>query len=214
MKIAEAIKELDNIFFKYGIKDEKNVLGYKNNFIEYVKGLEGVSLEEEYKKRAFFYEFIELQKKVGLEVDLLNNYTMLLAISNRKLGQDFTPISLSEMLSKITINEEVENPIFYDAAGGTGTLIIQAYYEWLYKQKHFDDQFRPILEIDEFDIYNCYCCVFNFIIRGLNAIVRNKDTLTNETYAVFVMTNRATTGEIFSWYSDYKTIPEEEIQEW
>lgn len=211
MDIKLAVEELDKIFFKYGIKDEKDVLGYRNNLIEYIKSLEGAKLEDEYKKQEFLYEFIELQKKAGLDVDLLNNYTMLLTSSNRKLGQDFTPVSLTELLSRITITEDVEYPVFYDCAGGTGSTVMKAYYDWVGKQKHFNDQFKPILEIDEYDTYNCYCCVFNFIIRGLNAIVRNKNTLTGETYAVFVMTNKATNGEMFSWYSDYKTILGEEM---
>lgn len=212
MDIKEAVLELDKIFFKYGMKDEKNILGYRNNLMEYIKSLEGIKLEDEYKKYEFLYEFVELQKKVGLDKDLLNNYTMLLTSSNRKLGQDFTPDGLLQLVSELVVDYESEYPLFYDCAGGTGSQVIKGYYKWL-ENKNFLDQYKAILEVDEYDAYNCYCCVFNFIIRGLNAIVRNKNTLTGETYAVFIMTNKATNGEMFSWYSDYKTILGEEMYE-
>lgn len=214
MEIKEGIQKLDELFFKYGLKDEKDILGYRANFMEYVKNLEGLKLEDEYKKHEFFYEFIELQKMVGIDIDLLNNYTMLLMTSNRKLGQDFTPDCLLNLVSELTINENQENPVFYDCAGGTGSQVLKGYYKWVEKQKHFDDQFRALLEVDEYDIYNCYCCVFNFIIRGLNAIVRNKNTLTGETYAVFIMTNEFTQNGNFRWYSDYKTILGDEMYEY
>lgn len=51
MKVTEAVKELDNIFLKYRIKDEKNILGFRNNFIEYVRTLNEKNLKEEYEKR-------------------------------------------------------------------------------------------------------------------------------------------------------------------
>lgn len=61
MKKEDAVKELDNIFLKYKIKDEKNILGFRNNFIDYVRTLNEKDLKEEYDKFGFFYDFIELQ---------------------------------------------------------------------------------------------------------------------------------------------------------
>ena len=211
MDIRTAVIKLDELFLKYGIKNKTDVLGYRNNFMEYVKSLEGKDLQKEFNQKTFFYEFIKLQKDVGLSIDLLNNYTMVLAQSNRKLGQDFTPNSLLEVMSKLIIKDN--GNVFYDCAGGTGSQLIKAYYEWLKNPKNFSNMYNAILEIDEYDLYNCYCCVFNFIIRGFNAIVRNKNTLTNETYMIFVMTNKFTYNEEFSWFSDYKTLRGEEMYE-
>lgn len=215
MTILEAVEELEKLFFKYNIKDDKDILGYRQNLMDYIKSLENKDLQEEYNKKEFFYEFVELQNKVGLDKDLLNNYTMILMKANKKLGQDFTPDGLLELQSALALdNGEESYPTFYDCAGGTGSQVLKAYYKWVEKQKRFDDQFNALLEVDEYDTYNCYCCVLNFITRGLNAIVRNKNTLTNETFAVFIMTNRATNGELFSWYSDYKTILGDEKYEY
>lgn len=213
MEIKDGVQKLDELFTKYRIKDLTNALGYRNNFIEYVKSLEGKDLQKEFDKHTFLYEFVELQKRVGLDKDLLNYYTMLLTVSNRKLGQDFTPNSLLDVMSKLIVKDH--GNIFYDCAGGTGSQLIKGYYEWLKNPKNFSNMYNALLEIDEYDSYNCYCCVFNFIIRGLNAIVRHKNTLTNEIYAVFLMTNRFTYNQEFSWFSDYKKITnKEEVVKW
>lgn len=213
MTIKEAIYKLDDLFLKYNIKDKQNILGYRNNFMEYIKNLEGKDLQLEYNKKGFLYEFVELQKKVGLNVDLLNNYTMVLSSSNKNLGQCFTPDCLNELLSKLIVkNDDDKVKIFYDCAGGTGSTVIKAYYEWQNKQS-FINSFNHIIEIDEYDLYNCYCCIFNIIIRGLNGIVRNKNTLTNETYVELIATNKMTYDYDFKWFSDYKTIKGEAMYE-
>ena len=46
VKIEEAVKELDSIFLKYKIKDEKNILGFRNNFIDYVRTLNEKDLKK------------------------------------------------------------------------------------------------------------------------------------------------------------------------
>lgn len=213
MTINDAIYKLDNLFLKYNIKDKQNILGYRNNFMEYVKSLERKDLQQEYNKKEFLYEFMELQKAVGLSVDLLNNYTMVLSSSNKNLGQCFTPDCLNELLSKLIVkNDDDKVKIFYDCAGGTGSTVIKAYYEWQNKQS-FINSFNHIIEIDEYDLYNCYCCIFNIIIRGLNGIVRNKNTLTNETYVELIATNKMTYDYDFKWFSDYKTIKGEAMYE-
>ena len=89
MKKEEAVKELDNIFLRYKIKDEKNILGFRNNFIDYVRTLNEKDLKEEYDKQELFYEFIELQKQIGVEVDLLSEYTMMVAVNSKNLKQCF-----------------------------------------------------------------------------------------------------------------------------
>lgn len=214
MTINDAIYKLDNLFLKYNIKDKQNILGYRNNFMEYVKSLEGKDLQQEYNKKEFLYEFMELQKQIGLSVDLLNNYTMVLTSSNKNLGQCFTPDGLTELLSRLIVKNKKDDKIitFYDCAGGTGSTVIKAYYDWQEKQS-FINSFNHIIEVDEYDLYNCYCCIFNIIIRGLNGIVRNKNTITNETFVVFIATNKMTYDYDFKWFSDYKTIKGEAMYE-
>lgn len=102
MEVKEAVKELDNIFLKYNIKDEKNILGFRNNFIEYVKTLNEKDLKEEYEKRELLYDFVELQKRIGIERDLLSEYTMMVAVNSKNLKQCFTPFEATRIMSKIT----------------------------------------------------------------------------------------------------------------
>lgn len=184
MKVTEAVKELDNIFLKYRIKDEKNILGFRNNFIEYVRKLNEKDLKEEYEKREFLYDFVELQKQVGIERDLLSDYTMMIATNSKNLKQCFTPFEATKIMSRITNN--ANSNTFYDCAAGTGQTIIAAYCDWCKTQRHYDDILFHLVVADDLDIYNVHCLIFNFATRGMNAQVYHRDTLTQEVYEVYI----------------------------
>lgn len=114
MEKEKAVKELDKIFLKYKIKDEKNILGFRNNFIDYVKTLNEKNLKEEYDKCELFHDFIELQKLVGIEIDLLSEYTMMIATNSKNLKQCFTPFEATRILSQIAVN--IDSNMFYDCS--------------------------------------------------------------------------------------------------
>lgn len=184
MEKKEAVKELDKIFSKYKIKDEKNILGFRNNFIDYVKTLNQRDLKEEYDKKELFYEFIELQKQIGIEIDLLSEYTMMIAVNSKNLKQCFTPFEATRILSKIAVNQNSNT--FYDCAAGTGQPLITAWYEWCKRQKHYDDTLFHLVVADDLDIYNIHCLIFNFATRGINAQVYHRNTLTQEVFEVYI----------------------------
>lgn len=184
VKIEEAVKELDNIFLKYKIKDEKNILGFRNNFIDYVRTLNEKDLKEEYDKQEFLYDFVELQKKIGIERDILSDYTMMIATNSKNLKQCFTPFEATKIMSKLT--ENINKNTFYDCAAGTGQTLITAYCDWCKLQKHYDDTLFHLVVADDLDIYNVHCLIFNFATRGMNAQVYHRDTLTQEVYEVYI----------------------------
>lgn len=184
MKKEDAVKELDRIFLKYKIKDEKNILGFRNNFIDYVRTLNEKDLKEEYDKMEFFYEFVELQKKVGIEIDLLSEYTMMIAVNSKNLKQCFTPFEATKILAELSINQN--SNAFYDCAAGTGQPLITAWYEWCKKQKCYDDTLIHLLVADDLDIYNIHCLIFNFATRGINAQVYHRNTLEQEVFEVYI----------------------------
>lgn len=184
LKKEEVVKELDNIFLKYKIKDEKNILGFRNNFIDYVRTLNEVDLKDEYDKKEFLYEFVELQKRVGIEIDLLSEYTMMIATNSKNLKQCFTPFEATKIMSAITQNINKNN--FYDCSAGTGQTLITAYCDWCKLQKHYDDTLIHLVVADDLDIYNIHCLIFNFATRGINAQVYHRDTITQEVYEVYI----------------------------
>ena len=187
MKIEEAVKELDSIFLKYKIKDEKNILGFRNNFIDYVRTLNEKDLKKEYDKQEFLYEFVELQKKIGIERDLLSDYTMMIATNSKNLKQCFTPFEATKIMSKLTQN--IYKNTFYDCAAGTGQTLITAYCDWCKLQKHYNDTLFHLVVADDLDIYNVHCLIFNLATRGMNAQVYHRDTLTQEVYEVYICIN-------------------------
>ena len=184
MNKKEAVQELDNIFFKYKIKDEKNILGFRNNFIDYVRTLNERDLKEEYDKKGFFYDFVELQKQVGVEVDLLSEYTMMIATNSKNFKQCFTPFEATKILSQIT-NKRNSNT-FYDCSAGTGQTIITAWYDWCQSQQRYDDTLFHLAVADDLDMYNIHCLVFNFATRGMNAQVYHRDTIEMKVYEVYI----------------------------
>lgn len=184
MKIEEAVKELDNIFLKYKIKDEKNILGFRNNFIDYVRTLNEKDLKEEYNKQEFLYEFVELQKQIGIERDLLSDYTMMVATNSKNLKQCFTPFEATKIISRLT--GDINKNIFYDCAAGTGQTLITAYCDWCKLQKYYDDTLFHLIVADDLDIYNVHCLIFNFATRGMNAQVYHRDTLEQNVYEVYI----------------------------
>ncbi len=184
VKIEEAVKELDNIFLKYKIKDEKNILGFRNNFIDYIRTLNEKDLKEEYDKQEFLYDFVELQKKIGIERDILSDYTMMIATNSKNLKQCFTPFEATKIMSKLT--ENINKNTFYDCAAGTGQTLLTAYCDWCKLQKHYDDTLFHLVVADDLDIYNVHCLIFNFATRGMNAQVYHRDTLTQEVYEVYI----------------------------
>lgn len=184
MKKEEAVKELDNIFLKYKIKDEKNILGFRNNFIDYVRTLNEKDLKEEYDKLGLFHDFIELQKQVGIEIDLLSEYTMMVAVNSKNLKQCFTPFEATKILSKLSISPNSNT--FYDCAVGTGQPLISAWHEWCKKQKHYDDTLFHLVVADDLDIYNIHCLIFNFATRGINAQVYHRDTIEQIVYEIYI----------------------------
>lgn len=184
LKKEEAVKELDNIFLKYKIKDKKNILGFRNNFIDYVRTLTEKNLKSEYDKFELFHDFIELQKKIGIEIDLLSEYTMMIATNSKNLKQCFTPFEATKILSKLVVNQN--SNMFYDCAAGTGQPLITAWNEWCKKQKCYDDTLFHLVVADDLDVYNVHCLIFNFATRGINAQVYHRDTLTKEVYEVYI----------------------------
>jgi hypothetical protein len=184
LKIEEAVKKLDNIFLKYKIKDEKNMLGFRNNFIDYVRTLNEEDLKEEYDKKEFLYEFVELQKLIGIERDILSDYTMMVATNSKNLKQCFTPFEATEIMARIT--NDINKNTFYDCAAGTGQTLITAYCDWCKKQKYYDDTLFHLVVADDLDIYNVHCLIFNFATRGINAQVYHRDTLTQEVFEAYI----------------------------
>ena len=203
----ELIGKLDSIFKKYGIKDEKNILGYRDKLIEYVRSLEMKDIQTEYDKKEFLYEFVELQKDYGYENDMLNDYTMIIATSSKNLAQCFTPKCLNELLSKAMDYTEPGLKIFYEPAGGTGSTIIRAVFDWRQIVGFNDFAKLHLCEVDELDKYNFHCCILNFIIRGFNADVKQINTLTQELFDRAIMVNDG-------WFSKFKFIEGEDINGW
>lgn len=99
--------------------------------------------------------------------------------------QDFTPTSISKLMSEM-FQKAPEKGIIYEPAAGTGSTIISHWYnermkcavwnynplEYLYVCEELSDKTIPFL-------------LFNLLIRGINAVVIHGNTLTREAKAIY-----------------------------
>lgn len=100
--------------------------------------------------------------------------------------QDFTPDSLTKLLSKMI------NPkgILYEPAAGTGGMIIKAWWKQMTSQHPFD--YNPLnffVIADEMSDRTIPFLLFNLMIRGINANVVHCNSLTRECKEVYFLFN-------------------------
>lgn len=137
------------------------------------------------KREKLFCEFLEYEKNVGY--DWFHIYFQDEYADRKKKKQDFTPNTVSKLLSTLVGNGPGMNS---DIAAGTGGLTIQKWYldqrsvspfeyyprNYFYQCEELSDRALPFL-------------LFNLMIRGMNASVIHGDSLTREAKQVYFIQN-------------------------
>ena len=122
--------------------------------------------------------------------DILGEIYEEMNLQNKNGGQFFTPLSVCDVMTKITIDEsgckkQINEKGFCsisDPACGSGRLLYSAYSTLL----DYDIDSKNILLIgDDVDIMCCCMTYIQLSLMGANAIVNHKNTLTNEIYDTF-----------------------------
>ena len=105
----------------------------------------------------------------------------------KKHKQDFTPNSISQLLS--TIVGEGDGS-YYEPAAGTGGILIQRWNDDRMNHSPFDyepkDYFYTAEELSDRTLP---FLLFNMIIRGMNGLVVQCDVLTREAYGAWFVQN-------------------------
>lgn len=155
------------------------------------------------KREELFRQFLSIENRLDFEwfrCYFENEH------SDRKVKkQDFTPDSVSVLLSKITIGGSSR----VDIAAGTGGLTIKKWHEdrmnetiatykpsmFLYQCEELSDRAVPFL-------------LFNLLIRGMNAIVVHGDVLSREVKQVYFVQND---HDDFMYFSNINVMPHSEM---
>ncbi|URZ06461.1 N-6 DNA methylase [Clostridium felsineum] len=138
------------------------------------------------KREKIFLEFLKVYSN-DVSYDWFHEYFENEHSDRKEKKQDFTPNSVSDILTKVVDTKE---GTVYDVASGTGGIIIRKWWDECSKSTPFS--YRPSEHL--------YCCeelsdraipflLFNLMIRGMNAIVLHCDILSRECKGIFFVNN-------------------------
>lgn len=144
------------------------------------------------KRREMFYAGLIDEGIYDTRVDIFKSYFEEYSAERKSNMQDFTPDKVAELLTKIIKHEQGNNAGWagYDAAAGTGTLIIKKWNDDV--RSNTFAKYRPsnyIYRCDEYADNVIPYLIHNLAFRGMNAIVVHGDTLTREAKQVYFICN-------------------------
>ena len=137
------------------------------------------------KRNVVFMKFLELFE-YDTSYDWFHQYFQDEHADRKNKKQDFTPNSVSDLLVKMTQG----GVTIYEPTAGTGGVLIRKWHDDRMRTNPFE--YRPsdyLFHAEELSDRAIPFLLFNLIIRGMNAIVIQADTLTRESYGAFFIQN-------------------------
>ena len=160
------------------------------------------------RREKLFNRFLEIDW--DLNKDMFHVYFEEEHANKKKYAQDFTPDSISMLVSKL-IDAEANGMggLRMDVASGTGSLVIKKWVDDRMKHTPFD--YYPSMyfyQCEELSDRALPFLLFNLMIRGMNAIVIHGDSLSREAKQVYFIQN---THDDFMRYSDLNVMPHTDL---
>lgn len=162
-------------------------------------------LFEPTKREAFYDKLLTVQNDLG--IDTFKQYFELYAAERKTNQQDFTPESITQIITGINkLEKQNKDGISaYDPTAGTGTLIISQWNSdrlqvapWFYYPHNY---FYMAEELsDQALIY----LLHNLALRGMNAIVMHGDSIARKYKQVYFVQN---SHDDHMKYSDINVMP-------
>ena len=144
-----------------------------------------------------FHRFLELFK-YNLDEDFWHIYFQEEVAQRKKQKQDFTPMSVADLVSQLTETSNL-NGMYYEAAAGTGGMMIA---KWnTDRHKHLPWNYNPsnyVYICEELSDRTFPFLIFNMAIRGMNGAAVHCDVLTRDCYGVFFVSNDSNNPIAFS----------------
>lgn len=150
-------------------------------------------------REKLFDKFLELYNH-DLSYDWFNVYYQDEHADRKTKKQDFTPDSLADLLAELTGSVSKGSTI-YDAASGTGTLLIAKWNQYINNEDYQPLDYLYICE--ELSDRAIPFLLFNLMIRGINSTVIQCDVLTRECYGAFLVQNIQNKRNAFSSFNVY-----------
>lgn len=140
-----------------------------------------------------------------LSYEWFNNYFEDEHADRKNRKQDFTPASVSRLMSEIQ-GREPQYGVIYEPAAGTGSTIISHWYKETRKHR-FPWDYNPdnyLYLCEELSDKTIPFLLFNLLIRGMNALVIHGNTLTRDAKDVYHCNNKS--GQLMC-FSELRKLP-------
>lgn len=147
-------------------------------------------IESDEKRNDIFSNFLE-EFNYNVSYDWFGDYFEAEHADRKEKKQDFSPIEVSRLISKIITGEKKHHGLIYEPCAGTGQNIISCWHSetrkytfpwdynannYLYVCEELSDRATPFL-------------LFNLLIRGINAVVIHGDVLSRCAKDVYLCIN-------------------------
>ncbi|BDR56896.1 N-6 DNA methylase [Xylocopilactobacillus apis] len=154
------------------------------------------------KREKLFREFLDVSTDVSY--DWFHEYFQDEQAERKTRKQDFTPTSISNILSILIKNPETAKST-YDVAAGTGGMTIVSWWNDMIQES-------PFFYLPQEHLFYCEelsdrampFLLFNLAIRGMNAVVWQGDSLARTCKGVFLIENPT---DNHMGFSDINTMP-------
>lgn len=165
------------------VKKINKLLGIRDSYQAPKRMMEIVMSDD---REKYFKRFLEAFD-YDVNYDWFHEYFQSEHAQRKDKKQDFTPQSISKVLSAIVGNK---NGNYYEPAAGTGGIIIQRWNDDRMTHSPFD--YEPQMyfyQAEELSDRTIPFLLFNMMIRGMNGCVVQCDVLTREAYGAWFIQN-------------------------
>ena len=182
----------ENYYQIGGVKQHKEFEAY----------LERILFDKEERER-FYREILKINNDVS--VDTFKPYFEEYAAERKSNQQDYTPDSVAKILASITRGCNNADYSGYDMTAGTGTLIIQKWWDDMNCETPFTyAPHRYLYKADELSDSAIIYLIHNLALRGMNALVIHGDVLEGTTKNIYFIQNG---DDDYLHFSDINVMP-------
>lgn len=160
-------------------------------------------LFDKQEREKFYREILKINNDVS--IDTFKSYFEEYAAERKSNKQDYTPDSVAKILATITRGKNTGNYSAYDMTAGTGTLIIQKWWDDMINETPFTYvPHRYLYKADELSDSAIVYLIHNLALRGMNALVIHGDVLEGTTKNIYFIQN---SDDDYLHFSDINVLP-------
>lgn len=140
------------------------------------------------KREQLFREFLEIDKDIS--VDFFKHYFEEEQAERKSKKQDFTPDSVAKLMYSLS-DRKSQDGNYYEVAAGTGSIAIVNWHNDLIENHNpfFYYPHQDFMVLEELSDRAIPFLLFNLLIRGMNAIVVQADSLERTADVVYYIAN-------------------------